>query len=71
MDDVTSTRLTMRLDIEKKIEEVIVRAGFRRVSAEQCLGSSIKEAADAITAWNRELHLYERIQSGIAQKQSA
>jgi len=68
LDDITSNRLKMRPDIEAEIEKVIIRCGFRKVSKDDvasCMPStrirSVEEKEAAITAWNRSLHLYERI----------
>lgn len=68
LDDITSNRLKMRRDIEAEIEKVIIRCGFRKVSKDDvasCMSStrngSVEEKEAAITAWNRSLHLYERI----------
>ena len=68
LEDVTSTRLALRPEIEKEIECIIIRCGFRRV----VMKSNTKEKEvrddsvapvldDAITSWNRSLRLYERI----------
>ena len=67
LDDVTDTRLKMRPGIEKEIETVIVGCGFRRVTSEEMNitkeldGLDSKKKQDAVTAWNRTLHLYERV----------
>ena len=72
LDDVTPTRLKMRLDIEKAIEQVVIGCGFRRVSLDEISGTKTstndddktidddKTKKDATTAWNRSLQLYER-----------
>ena len=31
LEDVTSTRLTLRAEIEKEIESIIIQCGFRRI----------------------------------------
>ena len=64
LDDVTPTRLKMRLDIESAIEQIVIGCGFRRVSLDEISGSTndgdtAKKDA-ATTAWNRSLQLYER-----------
>ncbi|KAL7543562.1 hypothetical protein ACHAXR_012871 [Thalassiosira sp. AJA248-18] len=64
LDDVTSSRLKMRPDIERDIETVITHCGFRRVSFGEVTGgtcSGNKDKQDAVTTWNRTLHLYERV----------
>lgn len=68
LEDVTSTRLTLRPEIEKEIECIIIRCGFRRVvtksSTKEKEVTEDGEAAfpdDAITSWNRSLRLNERI----------
>lgn len=70
LDDVTSTRLTLRQEVEKEIECIIIRCGFRRILP-KCTtdkkevkddGESDKfRVHDAITLWNRSLRLYERV----------
>lgn len=65
LDDVTSSRLKMREEIEKEIEGVVLGRGFRRV-APSIMTNGVKsaennEAHDAVTSWNRSLHLFERI----------
>ena len=61
--DVTSSRLQMRPDIEKQIESVVTRCGFRKVELDEMTkgSSDDKERHDAITSWKRTLHLYERV----------
>ena len=65
LDDVTSSRLKMREDTEKEIEGVVLGCGFRRIvpsimtNGVKCADD--KEAHDAVTSWNRSLHLFERI----------
>jgi len=53
--------LSMRSNIESKIEKVIVSCGFKRV----CNNLEDKRTNDSLksnkTLWNRSLHLYERI----------
>ena len=70
LDDVTSQRLKMRPDIEKEIESVVHRCGFRRVSLDEMCANEKKKCNtasadvgrdDATTTWNRHMHLYERI----------
>ena len=68
LEDVTSARLKMRQDIESEIEGVITRCGFRRVyvtESQTCEaeggGSTTAQRQEAVTAWNRQLHLYERV----------
>ena len=64
LDDVTSQRLKMRPDIEKEIDSIVIGCGFRRVSftsADVDNGSREHKNDDAITTWNRHMHLYERI----------
>ena len=67
LDDVTDTRLKMRPDIEKEIETVFVGCGFRRVTSEEMNttkeedGLDSTKEQDAVTAWNRTLHLYRRV----------
>lgn len=75
LDDVTASRLTMRPDIEKEIESVISKCGFRRVTLEEVNKNEVdkgegdsnttngsgKKQEDAITSWNRSIHLYERV----------
>lgn len=67
LDDVTPTRLKMRLDIESAIEQVVIGCGFRRISLDEisCTNSSSTDGDTAkkdaaTTAWNRSLQLYER-----------
>lgn len=67
LEDVTSARLRMRQDIESEIEGVVTRCGFRRVHQEENLTCEVEggesataQKQEAITAWNRQLHLYER-----------
>jgi len=73
LDDVTPTRLKMRLDIESAIEQVVIGCGFRRVSLDEISGTKTSTNDDdktidddktkkgaATTAWNRSLQLYER-----------
>ena len=71
LDDVTPTRLKMRLDIESAIEQVVVGCGFRRISLDEISGTKTStndddkttddgKKKDATTAWNRSLQLYER-----------
>ena len=73
--DVSSGRLKMRDEIEAEIGNVILGCGFRRVvpssndtggGGGRSIGRVIDDDAeveveDAITSWNRSLHLYERI----------
>ncbi len=63
--DVSSGRLKMRDAIEVEIGNVILGCGFRRVvPSSNDTGRAIDDDAevqDAITSWNRSLHLYERI----------
>ena len=67
LDDVTPTRLKMRLDIESAIEQIVIGCGFRRVGLNEIIctkastndGDTAKKDA-ATTAWNRSLQLYER-----------
>ena len=67
LDDVTPTRLKMRLDIESAIEQIVIGCGFRRVNLDEISGThssstdgdTAKKDA-ATTAWNRSLQLYER-----------
>ena len=64
LDDVTSSRLKLRPDIDKEIEAIISGCGFQRLQ----LGPTSEEkgldtkhpSVDAVTSWNRSLHLYER-----------
>jgi len=72
LDDVTPTRLKMRLDIESAIEQIVIGCGFRRVSLDEISGTKTSTNDDdkttddgkkkdaATTAWNRSLQLYER-----------
>lgn len=60
LDDVTSNRLTMRPEIEKEIECIILRCGFRRI-VPKCTADKKEVKDDAITSWNRSLRLYERV----------
>ena len=67
LDDVTPTRLKMRLDIESAIEKVVIGCGFRRVSLDEinCTKTSTNDddmtkKNAATTAWNRSLQLYVR-----------
>jgi hypothetical protein len=72
--DVSSGRLKMRDAIEAEIGNVILGCGFRRVVPSSndadgdggalSIGRVVDDHAevrDAITSWNRSLHLYERI----------
>lgn len=64
LDDVTSSRLKLRPDIDKEIEAIISGCGFQRLqlgptSEEKGLGTK-HVSTDAVTSWNRSLHLYER-----------
>ena len=67
LDDVTSSRLKMRPDIEEEIDKVIIRCGFRHVTLdellndEKCPGDIDKKRNAHTTSWNRTLHLYERV----------
>eukprot|EP00571_Detonula_confervacea_P014587 CAMPEP_0172309012 /NCGR_PEP_ID=MMETSP1058-20130122/9434_1 /TAXON_ID=83371 /ORGANISM="Detonula confervacea, Strain CCMP 353" /LENGTH=117 /DNA_ID=CAMNT_0013021559 /DNA_START=46 /DNA_END=399 /DNA_ORIENTATION=- len=64
INDVTSSRLKMRLDIEKGIESVAIRCGFRRVTLDEMNGeerTDSKANTDAVTSWNRSLFLFERM----------
>lgn len=58
--DVTHSRLSMRPEIEREIDAVVRRCGFRRVVLDGDGG------AEALTAWNRSLRLYEKIGEGAA-----
>jgi len=65
LDDVTPTRLKMRLDIESAIQKVVIGCGFRRVSLDEITKASTNDGDTAkkdaaTTAWNRSLQLYER-----------
>jgi len=70
LEDVTSTRLTLRAEIEKEIESIIIQCGFRRIVTKSTINE--KEVndgdcegvvvTDAITSWNRSLRLYERVE---------
>lgn len=67
LDDVTPTRLKMRLDIESAIERIVIGCGFRRISLDEISGTKTSTTDDdktkkdaATTAWNRSLQLYER-----------
>ncbi len=65
LDDVSSSRLKMRPDVELEVEKVVTGCGFRRVSLDE-LGcakpsSNDEETKQAVTSWNRTLHLYERV----------
>lgn len=71
---MTSTRLTLRAEIEKEIESIIIQCGFRRVVTKSTMdkkevidggGDGDGEGvavSDAITSWNRSLRLYERVE---------
>lgn len=68
LDDVTSSRLKMRPEIEKEIQNIITGSGFRLVPLNEInnhgdgqseLDCNTKK--EAVTSWNRTLHLYERI----------
>lgn len=64
IEDVTSSRLKMRLDIEKGIDDTVIRCGFRRISLSEMVDdqrADSKAKKDAITSWNRSLYLYERV----------
>lgn len=81
LDDVTSSRLAMRPDIDEEIGSVIANCGFRRVTLEEMNEAEAsdkgeggdsntrndsgdkgrKKQDDAVTSWNRSLHLYERV----------
>ena len=72
LDDVTPTRLKMRLDIESAIEQVVIGCGFRRITLDE-ISAGISDTKTsttdkdktkkdtATTAWNRSLQLYERL----------
>jgi hypothetical protein len=62
LEDVTSTRLTLRPEIEKEIECIITRCGFRRVLTKSTMDEKVAKDDDAITSWNRSLRLYERFE---------
>ena len=55
--DVSATRLKMRTEIECEIAKVVNGCGFHRVK----LNLQDGEKEIGRTAWNRSLHLYERI----------
>ncbi|KAL9183389.1 hypothetical protein ACHAXT_005176 [Thalassiosira profunda] len=65
LDDVSSSRLKMRPDIEKEIENIVLGCGFRRVALDELEGErneSVEgETQRDVTKWNRTVHLYERI----------
>ena len=65
LDDVSSSRLKMRPDIEKEIENAVVGCGFRRVALDELEGEKDEsvegETQRDVTKWNRTVHLYERI----------
>lgn len=74
LNDVTSSRLAMRPDIEKSIEMIMVECGFRKVTLEEMMMTTNGHAGDgddkrekkreelaAVTSWNRSLDLYERV----------
>ena len=69
LNDVTSTRLKLRPDIEREIEKIIINAGFQRIPFDPILSNELisqargpdrNDIVGAVTSWNRTLHLYER-----------
>jgi hypothetical protein len=69
LNDVTSARLKLRPAIEQEIEKIIINAGFQRVHLDekssnelisQTIDSHRNDVVEAVTSWNRTLHLYER-----------
>lgn len=68
LEDVSSARLKMRQDIESEIAGVVTRCGFRRVYITESQTCKVEggertttQKQEAVTAWNRQLHLYERV----------
>jgi len=52
------SNLTMRADIESKIENVITKCGFSRLELKQ--QDNNNPSKEEKTIWNRTLHLYKR-----------
>ncbi|KAL7540510.1 hypothetical protein ACHAWF_006696 [Thalassiosira exigua] len=62
LDDVTSTRLKMRSDIEMEVEKVVIGCGFRRVALDELVRENTGDVTTPdVTSWNRTVCLYERI----------